>query len=489
MKENFGRRREVALRVKLLLREEAFQEELQRLLRRSTEAIRKDDPEVCRSALEKVASVAETMLTSLGAPDSGTQARLLSAYNAVTALSEELHIQDQKRLGLESIFTKSLPQHPIPTRLNAAEHAEVLVSEEMLKETTPTVIVDQSPIPEVPGLEITGTLPDVHIHAAESTTLTFPSMTPQDDAEDSKPTHELIRTSGEQQTMFSYNPSPGQTAMLGELRQVSRRYDDLQQSFRDCHLALQDLKKEASSGDRAGRSSMSTEVVSATLERLDDYTEDARVELEIRVADEILLSRGYETLLILPGDGVDANMTAQIQAFTDGSDSNVRKAQQNLQRKLDDIQHDIAALKRFVFDPDNTLLQPTSEEVKAPAPSSSHGWSSWMTPSRPIGPAPGPTFGDVMSSPSLRRSHSRSLLQQKAPSDPLVDLGLRIAMPRRVSTPSVAVEASGRGPRQRTTSTMYMLGLGARPSPPPSNLHQAPPKPHFQALDSSDDVE
>jgi hypothetical protein len=37
------------------------------------------------------------------------------------------------------------------------------------------------------------------------------------------------------------------------------------------------------------------------LARLDDFSEDARVELEIRLADEERIARGYATLLAVPG--------------------------------------------------------------------------------------------------------------------------------------------------------------------------------------------
>ncbi|KAJ2925718.1 hypothetical protein H1R20_g11375, partial [Candolleomyces eurysporus] len=86
--------------------------------------------------------------------------------------------------------------------------------------------------------------------------------------------------------------------LLPELAKTSRRYDDLQRSFKDCHLSLQSLK---SSITTASSNAIPREILEAILERLNDFVEDARVELEIRKSDEAVLCKGYETLLSVPG--------------------------------------------------------------------------------------------------------------------------------------------------------------------------------------------
>lgn len=284
--------------------------------------------------------------------------------------------------------------------------------------------------------------------------------------------------------------------LLADLVQVGHRYDDLQRAFRDCHLALEALKASMpstsppTSASHIGRNGVnSPDILQTALERLNDYTEDARVELEIRIADERLMARGFETLLSVPGalsspsnpsrllphestEGLDSAPTQseverQIEAFISGADPAVEKALSNLSRKLDDIQHDIAALKRAAHDP---VLSPT---VPSTAPvANGGGWSSWIRngpslPSSPAsglgsGPGPAPTFGNVMTTPRLRHSPSLNFQGQSGKGylgggskDAFAALGLKVPMPSYVHTPQTPQ-------RSRTVSTMYMLGLGAR---------------------------
>ncbi|KAF8958054.1 hypothetical protein BDZ97DRAFT_2061939 [Flammula alnicola] len=302
----------------------------------------------------------------------------------------------------------------------------------------------------------------------------------------------------------------GPHPLLADLARVNKRYDDLQRAFRDCHLALEGLK--ASLRDTSSSSSSSLpmpvpmpippDILSAALGRLDDYTEDARVELEIRVGDEALLARGYEALLSVPGalaastpssssivvDGepshedhgvpTQSEVERQVAEFVGGQDPAVRKARDTFSRKLEDVQHDIAALKRAIHDPES-LAQPPPGSLPAPplsplgstTPSSSTsslvspskpdtanngggggGWTSWIrsSSSRPSSPAPtgpAPTFGNIMTSPRLRHSPSSGNMQPNqrsrrpsffglgggGPSEPVKDpfatLELRVPMP------------------------------------------------------------
>ncbi|KAG6838348.1 hypothetical protein C0991_012437 [Blastosporella zonata] len=199
------------------------------------------------------------------------------------------------------------------------------------------------------------------------------------------------------------------------------------------------------------------------------------------MADEALVVRGFETLLSVPGalatpthqsgDQDQDTMThsdveMQVQAFVSGTDPSVSKAMRNLSRKLEDVEHDIAALQRAMHNADE-------EPPAPPAPSdsvTSGGWSSWIrsTPASPASPAPvpAPTFGSVMTSPRLRHSPSLNFPARKT-ADPLGSLGLRVPMPGYIHP------QAGPGivqPRSRTLSTMYMLGLGVKRVSGPSLL-------------------
>lgn len=272
--------------------------------------------------------------------------------------------------------------------------------------------------------------------------------------------------------------APG-SSLVSELMRVRGRYDALQRGFRDCHLALRELKKDLSS---LGNTSEMAAVLQKAVERLDDFNEDARVELEIRVSDETRIATGYEALLTIPGaisDEVDeVAIQAEIQAFVDGTDKAVKKAIDNFNRKLDDLQHDIASVKLALH---NLAASDVESPVSSSPPSTSPSWTSWTTnllsPARSASPGPAPTFGTVMTSPRLRQtsfsSHPRKASDSdspKASNDPFASLELRIAMPAHV-VPSYPTTPPRAAPRPRVSSTTYMLGLGARSS---FGLHSMP---------------
>ncbi|KAI0636522.1 hypothetical protein C8Q77DRAFT_1049756 [Trametes polyzona] len=282
--------------------------------------------------------------------------------------------------------------------------------------------------------------------------------------------------------------SSKEASLLASLAQVKHRYDAVQRGFRDCHLALKELKKslaELPSPATASAMDLHT-LLRKAVERLEDFNEDARVELEIRIADEERIASGYEALLSIPGamthsddsENVDSSeMLKEIAAFVEGTDRVVEKANQSFSQKLDDLQHDIASIKRALHElalsaPDESSLSPSEASAH---PSVSPKWSGWtpsfLSPSRSASPAP--TFGSVMTSPRLRHSASFTRPREspvEAPPDPIANLGLRIAVPSPVRSPSyggglTAGPAAGpqrAGPRQRTTSGMFMLGLGMR---------------------------
>ncbi|TFK67113.1 hypothetical protein BDN72DRAFT_115225 [Pluteus cervinus] len=334
-------------------------------------------------------------------------------------------------------------------------------------------------------------------------------------------------------------PAPPVHPLVSRLTEVGKRYDDLQRAFRDCHHALESLKAEVSSTAEPSTlhvsgSKIAPELLRVALDRLDDFTEDSRVELEIRKADEELLINGYQTLLSVPGalssspkptffslfashpplEADDSpppplsEIETQVQSFVDGTDPAVQKAQESLQRKLDDVQHDIAALKQAIYNPDPSPVD--SPDVEEPSKASS--WTAWITssparlskPLPSLGHGPPPTFGNVMTTPRLRHVSSLNLssssisMPSQTPrqsiggdprrnNDPFVALGLKIPMPSSfahsqvqaapttIQLPSIlSTPTESRAPRARTVSTMYMIGLGARSASGPPSLMNRP---------------
>ncbi|KAF7793199.1 hypothetical protein EIP86_004308 [Pleurotus ostreatoroseus] len=266
--------------------------------------------------------------------------------------------------------------------------------------------------------------------------------------------------------------------LLRELASVTSRYDDLQKAFHDCNIALKELRKDI------GLLPLDSEtIVRTAVDRLDDFSEDARVELEIRLSDEERIITGYKTLLTVPGaisDEVDeSEMLREIRMFIDGSDPAVARSLSQFSRKLDDLQHDVASVKRYMHE-----LAASSEEFTPSTPTrQAQSWSSWtagiLGSSRPVSPAPAPTFGTVMTSPrarqasfsSVHKSTSRPALGALFSSsaaereNPFSALGLRIPMPAHAAAPPSpshgGLFAVGpHVPRTRVASApIYTLGL------------------------------
>ncbi|KAG9121302.1 hypothetical protein FRC07_002780 [Ceratobasidium sp. 392] len=272
--------------------------------------------------------------------------------------------------------------------------------------------------------------------------------------------------------------------LLARLPTALKRYASFQTDFRDCHLALGTLKTELRQKPRS--------YLLTAVERLDDYNEDARVEVEIRIADEARTANGIEAMLHLG----QTDAIEQLRAFVEGTTPEAQKAIATATRKRDDLEHDIAAVKLVVHSPESepghsALLSPTPEP-EPPSPGlQSWGWKrpfrqSVTAPASPLG------IGFPFPQQTLRRmasgtlGHGRGLSfggnegKEHAQADPIAAIGLRIPMPAyqppppatpTSSLPMSPLNPSHMGPstlilersRSRTTS-MYHLGLGRNPS-------------------------
>ncbi|KAJ8087285.1 hypothetical protein PM082_006115 [Marasmius tenuissimus] len=574
MRESFGRRREIALRLRLLTREQVFNDGLEKLVRRTSEASERHQLE----DLTKILDASKTLLASLNGSEEVTSemsslARLVAAESTVRGLVEELRTEKEKRLYLETgrndliqtngfangdpqhvaVREKTLPSPPHMSRphthtssANSPVSPPVILPsvEEAPSSSPPESLPDVStssgrPLPSFtreadavvpsslpspqdveavlasitsptdnitnrdsasassPSIVIGSVLfeetlsdqletPDLPVVAFPSATRSPSPISPTPQAvNDDVPSAAAVDTNPESESV----PHP----LLAELALVGKRYDDLSRAFRDCHLALQELKKQKSSSS----------LFHTAVDRLDDYTEDARVELEIRTADEALMAHGYETMLLVPGatlspspshtrglshESVVATPTlgdleSRMRAFASGSDPAVQKARLNLEQKLADVQHDIAKLKLAIYEQqqqqqpaeDATEIEPSPASA---TPSSSSGWASWLSSpnSRPSSPSPAPTFGNVMTTPRLRHASSITRLKQQqqqhnlSPSpredDTFANLGLKIAMPSiniSNSYRSASFSHSNSASPIQRSRTVSMLGLGGAP--------------------------
>jgi len=301
---------------------------------------------------------------------------------------------------------------------------------------------------------------------------------------------------------------------LGSLESVKSRYDTLQRVFRDCHRALDGLKGElrtsmplpsptdhvkpsrarrlsnwltgsrpssptfgaSSNAPHPDNSRKETVILNTAVQRLDDFCEDARVELEILVADEARIANGYEALLSLSPAAapLDDKFLQEIDEFIDGTAASVVKAKSTFERKLDDLEHDIAIIKRtlhtLVIDAAESAVDGEQMETTSGYPSGGNlgGWTSNLSLANPASNLPSRSIsspqtiesvmttarGPIPHSPSLASLHSATLM---SPVSPFESIGLRIPMPA-IGAPRVPAAAGW-------TSGMGVIGMAQRQGP------------------------
>jgi len=454
----------------------------------------------------------------------GSAARIVAAQDAVKALVEELQVETERRMKLERVLGRAEVDKdghvvpPTPSAPSSATRSPTLVA---VADAPPEVVkVDKATSPICPppsqtsaqvteavsedpslgppqadlpiALSESGLTPLEHVSATTDPILHQPTprsnigspafMSPRSSSPantcSSPPPHDT--TSVQPDTTGPHSPSTGSISipssqypptsnLLTELESTRSRYDELQRAFRDCHLALRELGQTLR--DLSPSSSLPTSALQIILERLDDFNEDARVELEIRIADEERIARGYAMLLAvpcaIPSEAEVQDVKQAVRAFVNGTDAAVARAQSKFARKRDDLEHDVAALKQVVHElpqapsSPSPSSRPATPAANTPTPSS---WTSLAAglfasggSSRPASPSP--TFGAVVTSSRMRRAipsegSPLAALQQQ----------LRIPMPElhhhhQAALSPLPVRPS---PRSRTTSGMYMLGLGMR---------------------------
>ncbi|KAF5378302.1 hypothetical protein D9615_008758 [Tricholomella constricta] len=114
-KEAYCRRREVALRIRMVNREEKLREELERWVLRAEEALERKNAEPQgvqdRMILDARAILSDTLGGS-SSTSSGSVARLITAQNAVESLTAELELETTRRLELEKLLADTVIKAP-----------------------------------------------------------------------------------------------------------------------------------------------------------------------------------------------------------------------------------------------------------------------------------------------------------------------------------------------------------------------------------------
>ncbi|KAF8584113.1 hypothetical protein K439DRAFT_1346937 [Ramaria rubella] len=523
-RETFGRRREISLRLRSVVREEKVHQILTAWLRRAEEhranmiALTGNSPHTTESipgplelaaSLDRMIDDARRLIILLSheteftgeLPESTTLSRIILVEQRCRSLVLELQKETENRLLITRRMTDNLMASPLstycPTAADPAENSNNATMRHMDTDDVPLGLVRQNQNPDSPVTTLSkptvGDTPSVEIYQATTTSVpqasakmassSFLDEYPHEVADNAshfddnqviprtllQQLEEPVRegeTSVEvlPSTSSPHNREPTfQRYHLEGLTNAPHRYDQLQRAFRDCHLALAQLKDVVIS-DSSSHSGIT--MVQNVIHRLDDFCEDAQVELEIRMADEERIAQSFQTMLSVPGalaQDKEDKARDELQLFKDGTAPSVLKTQESFSSKLADLEHDIAQVKR-VFHDIEAAAEARPQTAKAPAV-----WSSWTSPfisnspTRPSSPAP--TFGAVITTPRSRRISSTSLFSPSPTTpnestftrdDPYAHLELRIPMPHMSSR-----HPSARLRERRSTSGMYFLGLGS----------------------------
>ncbi|KAH7341348.1 hypothetical protein B0J17DRAFT_714537 [Rhizoctonia solani] len=527
-RESSGRRREIRIRLAITGRTTKIEEDLRRWERRIREHPRPQSAEASPDLLFGLRELEQfqTIVDFLGAPltfrdaaipgsedDSlpGPLARILAAEIAVEGIAADLERETTRRIELERERAKLPPRPPpekttfrLPGPRGKANDSSITIPSSAslsftsfqsssglslaMSETSTSVSLDDSALVVPSALPVAIELPQtpqptiVEPPVAVATPIALPTTPPLEPPppstlpfpSSSSPPPEPVKLP----ELQSLHDNPEVQALLSQLPATLQRYTSFQNTFRDCHVTLAALKSELR---QRPRSHLLTAV-----ERLYDYNEDTRVEIEIRIADEARKANGFETMLHLSL----ANDLDDLRAFVDGSTPDIRRALETAERKRNELEHDIAAIKVSIYAPETEV----EAEAETPAPQ----------------PPPSPLWGRKMSlgpgllgagRPLLRRAASGTLGHSRAsslggedhselaPKDPLAGLGLKIPMPNMVPSPLPSPMKPGSPlvlERTRVTS-MYRIGLGSSRSRLDVSNRSMTVTPTSKAEEESDD--
>lgn len=439
-RETYGRRREVSLRLRSLAREERYLESLKGWIRRAEEQYSKiTSPEnatgqslssLLLSTYNMMIDEARNILISLNCFEMGTSdfestSKILLADHLCSSLQSELQAETEKRLELVKMLADSHVQ------LSLAPMSEEGRRNSLTPSNVPPGTQDE---------DLTACTNDSLVEPVDS------SKSP------SGPVESQVCNSGSVGQRYTES---GPQRSSGERLAVESKWEELQKNFTDCHLALQQLRTSLLGKILDSQSSLLLNVVL----RLDDYCEDARVELEIHVADLERVRRGVETIHNFASP---AGISTSSEDLDPVFDALAVDAFETFQTKLSDLEHDIVQVKAALYNPASPVVTTidTPRQTAWPFSSSSSDSSPYATPS----------FGTVITTPKPRRVYSLARYTSSHDSlsttkDPYAHLSLRISMPSQHPPWQSAPLTSPLGVKSnqlritRSSSSLYRLGL------------------------------
>ncbi|KAF7778953.1 hypothetical protein Agabi119p4_3298 [Agaricus bisporus var. burnettii] len=386
-KEHFGRRWETRMRLHLVRREERCVEGLKRWLRRSEERGEAGMMEMIQDAKIIIDQLdAPLHIDDHHQPISGSLARIVMMQSTIQDLLDRLKDEQERRLELEEWVGSQ------GFRNDQVENGVTLQDQD-------GVVLPLEPIIDLYGERIYPILEESRVKEVD--TASPPSITSHDTI-----VEVMVEQDVEKETDTALDvPPPPPHPLLKSLYESRNRYTHIQNSFHNCHIALEHLKSHLTLPINNNNNNLPYDALRIIVQRLDDYTEDVRVELEIRVLDEDVLGRGYETLLMCslsPSGGEEGKWNEEeeeeVLDFVNGTDPSIVKAMKGFEDKVRDLEEDVGVMKKVVYrsidDDDDEEEEQTmkkisttddtlSTETLVATPPTSRWMTSWISPIPP----------------------------------------------------------------------------------------------------------
>lgn len=348
-REAAGRRREVALRLKMLSAEEKRERKVEKwldrvrrttdgaegavvepdileaLLEEGVEAVEKERPDIGKPKFWRRVSKRKTPIPTIDEKEESI-ARVLLAEELVNTLVQDLQVETERRVELEKQRVEWLAKEAV-NGVAAAEEVEGDVMFDDLLE--PNGHHEEDAVLETP-----------------METLELPPPPPR-----------------------TPSPLPETPPLLPQLRDLfeplTERYTPLQKSLHDLAHSLEALRSTPSSTKIVQRKpilNLSRRPNHTTLlDSIHEVIEDARVDVEIALADEERVYRGFEALLgvgksgAVQGKEVIKDASEYIDHRKDW-DGYVK-----LQKRIEDVEHDLTGVQRVIHESEGLEIDETTK--------------------------------------------------------------------------------------------------------------------------------
>lgn len=387
-RESAGRRREVALRLRMIAQEEKRARKIESWLdhvRRMREGVDGAvlEADILESLVDEgIEAVSEGgtedvtpdkqrswrgIVSSLGKtkkkethgvkveerdPAEESLARTLLAEELVTTLVQDLQAETEKRMDLERQRVEWLAKEAVEG-VKAEEEGDGQIVFDLEDHTIPdirTSEISEEKVEEVPA-------------------------EPEEESSAEQPIQQPSRFVSELHTLFE---------------PLTVRYTPLQKTLHDLSVSLASLRTSMSTfttltpaikhgskkstflplarfpapGSPLSREMSTSATLSTLLDALHEVIEDARVDVEIALADTERVHRGFEALLnVIPGQGKDGEQEQVMEeAYEYVAAKGDGEEWKRLNRKVEDIEGDLAGLKKVVHEMEGMEVAQVDEE-------------------------------------------------------------------------------------------------------------------------------